>query len=106
MVEPYLLTASWLLINDWLKSDTNPPKNRKFMKTKHCCDCAYWDGEPVGLWTALPNNMNWAANARFRCTHPKHFKQPKCNYRKACKYFEQKEVKAIIIRGEYTEDPP
>ena len=76
------------------------------MERKHCCDCVYWSGEPVGFWSALPNNMNWAVKARFRCTHPKHFEQPKCNYRKACKYFEQKEVKAIIIKGRYPEDDP
>ena len=48
--------------------------------------------------------MNWAVKARIRCTHPKHFNQPKCNYRKACKYFEQKEVRAIIVKGRYPED--
>lgn len=74
------------------------------MQVKHCCDCAYWNGEPVGFWSALPDNMNWAVKARIRCTHPKHFKQPKCNYRKACKYFEQKEVRAIIVKGRYPED--
>ena len=74
------------------------------MDTKHCCDCSYWNGEPVGLWSALPDNMNWSVKARLRCSHPKHFKQPKYNCRKACKYFEQKVVKAITIMGRYPND--
>ena len=66
---------------------------------KHCCDCKYWDGEPIGFWHVTTSLKHFAAGAKIRCTHPKHFKQPKYNSRKACKYFEQKEIKAVIISG-------
>lgn len=68
------------------------------MIPKHCCDCVYWNGEPVGLWEGMPKNNCWTIRARIRCKHPKHLKEPKTNYRKACKYFEQKEVTSCIIQ--------
>lgn len=74
------------------------------MTPKHCCDCVYWNGGSVGFWETMPGNNNWTIRARIRCTHPKHFKEPKCNYRKACKYFEQREVTSVIIQGRYSAD--
>ena len=64
---------------------------------KHCCDCIYWNGEPVGFWES--SSTSGLIKARLRCTHPKHFGCPKRNIRKACKYFEQKEIKSAIMFG-------
>lgn len=69
---------------------------------KHCCDCIYWKGEPFGYWESS-NTGNSIIKCRLRCKHPKHYNQPKRNNRKACKYFEQKEIKSIIIAGTYNE---
>ena len=74
------------------------------MVSRHCCDCVYWDGEPLGLWESMQRSKHWAIHVRIRCTHPKHFKEPKCNSRKACKYFEQREVTSVIIQGRYPAD--
>lgn len=67
---------------------------------EHCCNCAYWNGTFVGYWESC-NLEGFPIKARIRCQHPKHFNQPKVNYRKACKYFKQKEIKSIIIHGKY-----
>lgn len=43
-----------------------------------CYECKYFNGEHVGFVLR---------NVRRRCTHPKHYRQPKYSSRKACKYF-------------------
>ena len=68
------------------------------MTIKHCCDCIYWSGEPVGYWESS-NVKNFTVKARISCQHPKHLNHPKANTRKACKHFEQKEVTSVIMYG-------
>ena len=74
------------------------------MIPKHCCDCVYWNGGFVGFWEIKSRDKLGIVCSRIRCTHPKHLKEPKCKYRKACKYFEQREVTSVIIQGRYPSD--
>lgn len=66
-------------------------------ENKYCGNCKRFNGEQVGRWLVTKGG----AILRRRCTHPKHFNQPKTHLRKACKYFEERFFNSISV--EYNE---
>ena len=62
-----------------------------------CRTCKYFNGENVVRLIFTKGG----AILRRRCTHPKHFNQPKTHLQKACKYFEERFFNSISV--EYNE---